>query len=142
MRIGELAQRTGCDSETIRYYEKIGLLAAPARNDAGYRDYRQQHQETLQFIRHGRSLQMGLADIRTLLQFKNAPGAPCAGVNALLDHHIEQIQAQMSALRQLEQQLTTLRHQCAAPELASGCGILQNLDDAARSAHCVCHPAG
>ena len=141
MRIGELAKRTGCDGETIRYYEKIGLLAEPARNDAGYRDYRQAHQETLQFIRHARSLQMGLADIRVLLQFKNDPASPCEGVNALLDHHIEQIQGQMLALRQLEQQLTALRHQCHAPESAGDCGILQNLEEAARSEHCVCHPA-
>lgn len=140
MRIGELAKRTGCDSETIRYYEKIGLLEEPPRNDTGYREYQQKHQETLQFIRHGRSLQMSLTDIRRLLGFKQNPSAPCAQVNALLDHHIEQIHAQVQALRQLERQLTTLRHQCAAPELAGECGILQNLEEAARSELNVCQP--
>ena len=73
MRIGELAKRTDCDVETVRYYEKAGLLQEPGRNSAGYREYREEHQERLQFIRHCRSLQIGLTDIRALLEFKNNP---------------------------------------------------------------------
>jgi Cd(II)/Pb(II)-responsive transcriptional regulator len=142
MRIGELARRTGCDVETIRYYEKIGLLPEPVRNGVGYRDYQKKHQETVQFIRHGRSLQMGLADIRVLLEFKENPGSPCKGVNELLDHHIEQVQAQMSTLQDLQKQLLALRHQCDVPESAGECGILQNLDESARAENCVCHHSG
>lgn len=139
MRIGELAKQTGCDVETVRYYEKAGLLPEPARSDAGYRLYQPEHLERLQFIRHCRSLQMGIPDIRVLLDFKAQPTMECQGVNDLLDHHIELIRVQMQKLQNLEQQLMNLRHQCEQPHLVNECGILQNLNDAASSTDCACH---
>ena len=139
MRIGELAKQTGCDVETIRYYEKSGLLPEPGRNGAGYRLYQPEHLERLQFIRHCRSLQMGLADIRVLLDFRNRPSAECQGVNDLLDHHIGLIRVQMAALHSLEQQLMKLRQQCAEPHSIQECGILQNLNGAAVNNDCACH---
>ncbi len=139
MRIGELANQTGCDVETIRYYEKTGLLPAPGRNDAGYRQYEPEHQERLQFIRHCRSLQMGLSDIRVLLDFRSQPSAECRGVNELLDHHIKLIRVRMEALQSLEQQLIRLRQQCEDPHSVEECGILQNLNDAAVNNDCACH---
>jgi Cd(II)/Pb(II)-responsive transcriptional regulator len=139
MRIGELAKQTGCDVETVRYYEKVGLLPEPSRNDAGYRLYMPEHLECLQFIRHCRSLKMGVPDIRVLLEFKSQPANECQGVNDLLDHHIELIQVQMQTLQKLEEQLLRLRHQCARPHLVKECGILQNLNDAGASGDCVCH---
>ena len=108
MRIGELAKRTDCDVETVRYYEKAGLLQEPGRNSAGYREYREEHQERLQFIRHCRSLQIGLTDIRALLEFKNNPAEGCQSVNELLDHHILRIAEQMANLQTLQQQLAAL----------------------------------
>jgi Cd(II)/Pb(II)-responsive transcriptional regulator len=140
MRIGELAKNTSCDVETIRYYEKSGLLSPPARSNSGYREYGIAHQEQLQFIRHCRSLQMTLSDIRILLNFKNQPTAECQEVNTLLDHHIERIQQQMFALRTLEKQLTTLRQQCREPHSTQECGILQNLAESAAAHTCACHP--
>ena len=139
MRIGELAKQTGTDVETVRYYEKSGLLAEPVSNDACYREYKDEHLEQLQFIRHCRSLQMPLADIRVLLDFRNAPTAGCQGVNQLLDHHIERIRQQMEALRTLETQLTTLRKQCGEPHSVRECAIIQNLSEAADSHGCACH---
>lgn len=141
MRIGELAKQTGCDVETIRYYEKTGLLPEPGRNDAGYRLYEPQHQERLQFIRHCRSLQMSLSDIRVLLDFRSRPSAECREVNELLDHHIELIQVRMEVLQSLEQQLMRLRQQCEDSHSVEECGILQNLNDAAVNNDCACHEA-
>ncbi|WP_343733036.1 Cd(II)/Pb(II)-responsive transcriptional regulator [Duganella sp.] len=129
MRIGELAKRTGCDVETIRFYEKSGLLDEPVRTVSGYREYQGVHLERLQFIRHCRSLQLGLQDIRTLLDLQAKPSAGCEHVNALLDQHIAAIQAQMAALRTLETQLFNLRHKCNKPHSIEECGILQNLAD-------------
>ncbi|WP_317203189.1 Cd(II)/Pb(II)-responsive transcriptional regulator [Janthinobacterium sp.] len=140
MKIGELAKRTGCDVETIRYYEKSGLLEEPPRSAAGYREYKDGHQERLQFIRHCRSLQIGLADIRLLLELKSNPAAGCDGVNDLLDHHIERIKGQMESLRLLQEQLLALRHQCATPQSIQECAIMQNLSEAAGDQDCVCHP--
>jgi Cd(II)/Pb(II)-responsive transcriptional regulator len=139
MKIGELAKQTGCDVETVRYYEKAGFLPEPARNDAGYRLYLPEHLERLHFIRHYRSLQMGIPDIRVLLQFKSEPTSECTDVNELLDHHIELIQVQMHKLQSLEEQLIRLRDQCKQPHLVEACGILQNLNDASNGHDCACH---
>ena len=68
MHIGELARRTGIQVETIRYYEREGLLPEPARSDGNYRVYGPGHLEQLQFIRHCRSLDMSLDEVRTLLR--------------------------------------------------------------------------
>ncbi|RJF96306.1 MerR family transcriptional regulator [Noviherbaspirillum saxi] len=66
MHVGELAKKTGCDIETIRSFEKSGVLAEPDRNSSGYRDYQAEHLERLQFIRHCRSLQPGHPEIRNI----------------------------------------------------------------------------
>jgi Cd(II)/Pb(II)-responsive transcriptional regulator len=136
MRIGELAKQSGCDVETVRYYEKAGLLPAPSRSESGYRQYMPPHLERLQFIRHCRSLQMSIPDIRVLLEFQAQPTSGCQGVDDLLDHHIELIQVQMHKLQSLEQQLMKLRHQCEEPHLVQECGILQNLNEHASSNDC------
>ncbi|WBS00494.1 Cd(II)/Pb(II)-responsive transcriptional regulator [Pseudoduganella sp. SL102] len=129
MKIGELAKQTGCDVETIRFYEKSGLLDEPVRTASGYRAYQAVHLERLQFIRHCRSLQIGLQDIRTLLDLQARPSAGCDHVNALLDQHIAAVQSRMAALRTLETQLIALRRKCNAPHSVEECGILQNLAD-------------
>lgn len=139
MRIGELAKRTNCDIETIRYYEKSGLLDEPGRNTSGYRDYRMEHLERLQFIRHCRSLQIGLPDIRVLLEIKSNPCAGCQQVDELLEQHIARIRDQMNALRKLEQQLMALREQCRDSQSVKECGILQNLNEVAGNHECACH---
>jgi Cd(II)/Pb(II)-responsive transcriptional regulator len=139
MRIGELAKQTGTDVETVRYYEKIGLLDAPGRNSSGYRDYGAAHQERLQFIRHCRSLQMSLSDIRALLDLKAEPAAACQSVNDLLDHQIERVRQRMESLRQLEEQLTTLRRQCGQSDSVRECAIIQNLSAPATDQAFACH---
>ena len=110
MQIGELAKRTGCETETIRYYEREGLLPAPSRSSSGYRRYEQPHLEQLAFILHCRSLGMPLADIRLLAGFHQQPAAePCDRVNALIDEQIQRVHSQIEALQRLEQQLLQLR---------------------------------
>ncbi|MEQ6291853.1 Cd(II)/Pb(II)-responsive transcriptional regulator [Vogesella sp. GCM10023246] len=142
MQIGELAKRGGCDAETIRYYEREGLLPAPARSASGYRRYEQAHLEQLAFIRHCRSLAMSLADIRRLLAYHQHPSpAPCDDINALLDAQIGRIHQQIASLQRLEQQLLTLRARCDAPHTVADCGILKTLEGAASGEGCVCHDA-
>ena len=67
MRIGELARRTGTEIDTVRYYEKAGLMPAPPRQGNGYREYDERHVECLAFIRHCRALDIPLNDIKRLL---------------------------------------------------------------------------
>lgn len=129
IKIGELARRADCPAETIRFYEKEGLLPQPVRSDGNYRLYREEHLERLRFIRHCRTLDMALDDVRVLLRHRDTPGEDCARVNALVDEHIEQIEARMNELQQLKQHLTTLRKKCKAVKPTQSCGILQALSD-------------
>ena len=131
MKIVELAKATGTQTETIRYYEREGLLAAPARTDGNFRIYEDTHAERLSFIRHCRSLDMSLDEIRILLRFKDAPGANCGDVNTLLDAHIVHVAARIRELRVLERQLKSLREQCPQARDAAHCGILHELSQPA-----------
>ncbi len=131
MKIGELASTTGTPVETIRYYEREGLLPAPVRTDANYRVYETHHAQRLQFVRHCRSLDMTLHEIRALLAFQDAPEDNCADVNALLDAHIGHVAQRVRELRQLEKQLKALRAQCQGVQDAAHCGILQSLSEGA-----------
>lgn len=141
MRIGELAKRANCDIETIRYYEKAGLLDEPGRNSSGYREYAAEHLERLLFIRHCRSLHIGLPEIRVLLEIKGNPSAACGSVDDLLDGHIARVREQITALETLEHQLVALRNQCQGAHPVSDCAILQNLNEPAEEHECACHDA-
>lgn len=144
MKIGEIAQSTGTPVETIRYYEREGLLSPPARSGANYRVYGAPHAERLAFIRHCRSLDMTLGEIRILLRFRDAPEQNCAGVNALLDEHILHVANRIGELQALEKQLRKLRTHCRKAEAAQHCGILWQLAHApgARQKGNPAHVAG
>ena len=105
MSIGELAAAAQVGVETVRYYEREGLLAAPSRTASGYRAYGPQHVERLNFIRHCRSLDMPLADIKRLLELSNDRGVSCDDVNGLVQSHLERVRAKRDALEALEKQL-------------------------------------
>jgi Cd(II)/Pb(II)-responsive transcriptional regulator len=130
MTIGELSRRTGCAIETIRYYEHEGLLPKPGRTSGNFRRYAQEHAELLSFIRHCRSLDMALNEIRTLLRFRDAPDENCAEVNALLDTHIDHVKERIAELQKLGGQLRALRDKCGGRRSAQHCGILQGLGGA------------
>jgi len=131
MRIGELAGHTGYTVEAIRHYESAGLLPKPARTVSNYRSYGPQHLERLQFIRHCRSLNMALDDIRTLLAVRDAPDQRCGAVNAMLDLHITQVGQRIAELRALQQQLQGIRGLCNQDQAARDCAILQHLSEVA-----------
>ncbi|MFZ3004047.1 MAG: Cd(II)/Pb(II)-responsive transcriptional regulator [Undibacterium umbellatum] len=133
IRIGDLAKRSQCEVVTIRYYEKEGLLPKPARSGGNFRLYGDAHVERLQFIRHCRSLDMALNEIRALLALRDNPTQDCGDVNLLLDTHIRQVEVRVEALLQLRQYLHTLREQCSGARPVQACGILQGL------VNCDCH---
>lgn len=139
MRIGELARLTGCEVETIRYYEKEGLLGAPERSSAGYRRYLGEHVGALNFIRHCRSLGMSLAEIRKISAYRDDPSLACDEINDLIDLHIGKVHEQIESLRLLEQQLQVLRQRCDHSSDAAHCGILQTLVGVADGEACACH---
>jgi Cd(II)/Pb(II)-responsive transcriptional regulator len=131
MKIGALAEATGTPVETIRFYEREGLLPPPARADNNYRVYLAAHAERLAFIRQCRNLDMTLDEIRALIALRESPAQDCGEVNALLDEHIGHVAHRIRELRALEKDLKSLRARCAAPHALADCGILNGLDRAA-----------
>lgn len=127
LKIGDLAKMAGCQVVTIRYYEREGLLPKPARSDGNYRLYNSEHLERLHFIRHCRSMEMKLEDIRLLLRFRDTPEENCREVDALLDQHICDVVDRIAQLKKLENQLSNLRGQCRSARAAKDCRILQSL---------------
>ncbi|WP_295471760.1 Cd(II)/Pb(II)-responsive transcriptional regulator [uncultured Pseudomonas sp.] len=127
MKIGELARLTDTQVETVRYYEREGLLPAPSRTEGNYRFYTQTHVERLTFIRNCRSLDMTLDEIRRLLSLRDSPQDQCESVNALIEEHIAHVDARVASLQALQQQLRELRQRCNDAD-PSHCAILERLE--------------
>jgi Cd(II)/Pb(II)-responsive transcriptional regulator len=132
MKIGELAKATGTQAETIRYYEREGLIPLTARSEGNYRVYDKSHIQRLAFIRHCRCLDMTLDEIRVLLRYKDAPEQNCHEVDQVVDDHIEHVTSRIRELKALEKDLRALRAQCATGQSAQDCGVLGGLERAAR----------
>lgn len=127
IRIGELSALGECPVETIRYYEREGLLAKPSRSSGNYRLYEKHHLDALQFIRNCRALDMTLEEIRTLLSLRSDPSRACTDVNNLLDEHIEHVRDRMSELRKLDRTLNSLRAKCQHVLSVENCQILKGI---------------
>jgi len=139
MRIGELAKSAGVDVQTVRYYEREGLIAPPARTASGYRSYAPAHLQRLTFIRHCRSLDMALADIKRLLELSQDKSVSCDEVNSLVRGHLARIRTKRKTLEELEKQLSALDAQCASGHRVADCGILEELIHAGHGEACACH---
>src|SRR3954470_14107936 len=112
LRIGELAELAQCPPETIRFYEREGLLEQPGRTASNYRIYSRAQVQRLAFIRNCRSLDMTLEEIRELLRLQAIPRENCAAAHQVLDEHIAHVAARVIELQQLERQLKALRRRC------------------------------
>ena len=141
MRIKELSAATGVEVETIRFYEKKGLLAEPVRTANSYRDYDASHLERLAFVRHCRALDMPLAEVKRLLDAVHTPPGDYADVDRLVDAQLARVRARLKSMRALEKQLVQLRAQCNGEQAAGQCGILHELVAAAHGEACACHDA-
>lgn len=128
MKIGELARKAGSNSETVRYYERIGLLPRPGRTDSNYRDYSQGDVERLTFIRHARGLGFELADIRSLIDLAEHPERDCGEADAIASRHLEAAEAKIAQLEKLRSELGHMISQCRGGSVSS-CRILQVLSD-------------
>jgi MerR family mercuric resistance operon transcriptional regulator len=111
-KIGVLSQRARCHIETIRYYERMGLLPMPARTEGGYRLYRLDHLKRLNFIRRGRELGFTLDEIRALFKLADDRGQACGEVRALAAAHLGDVHAKITDLRAMERALKELVARC------------------------------
>ncbi|ARV19569.1 Mercuric resistance operon regulatory protein [Curvibacter sp. AEP1-3] len=127
MKIGELAQVAQCTVETVRYYEKAGLLPEPARTPGNFRMYGPEHVERLRFIRNCRALDMSQEEIHTLLDLADQLADGCGAINAVFDQHIAHVNERIRELTHLKQQLGALRERCVSEQAVDACGILQGL---------------
>jgi DNA-binding transcriptional MerR regulator len=127
MKIGELARATDTPTETIRFYEREGLLAAPPRTASNYRRYGDAEVRRLSLIRRCRALDMSLSEVRALLRLADAPTQAGHEADATLDAHIGHVEARLRELKHLLAELLELRQHCrrAAPE--AECGVLAEL---------------
>lgn len=129
MKIGELSKLADCPVETIRYYEREGLLPEAPRNlHNNYREYQSKHLERLIFIRRCRALEMSQDEIRLLLVARVEPNASCASVNDLIDRHLLDVRNRINELHVLAEELSHIRSQCGEARAARDCGILQELE--------------
>lgn len=133
MKIGELAKKANCTVETIRYYEKEGLMLAPERQENNYRDYTQAHLDRLRFIRNCRALDLNHEEIRELLKLTESEQSGCNSVNQVLDEHLEHVRTRILELQQLEKQLLKLYAFCRQhgdeSEVEDVCGIIQGISE-------------
>ncbi len=112
LTIGALSRRTGCNIETIRYYERIDLLPNPPRTEGGHRQYDEDHLKRLTFIRRGRELGFSLDQIRGLLRLVDGGDFTCAEVQTITLSHITEIRDKISDLRKLEHVLADMASKC------------------------------
>ena len=126
IQIGELSRRAGCNIETIRYYERIGILPAPPRQGR-YRRYEPEHVSTLRFVRRSRELGFTLDEVRALLGLASAGHASCAEARALASTHLHDVRARIADLRRIERVLAGAVKACDAGD-NTGCPMIDSLN--------------
>jgi MerR family mercuric resistance operon transcriptional regulator len=129
LQIGEMARRTRCNIETIRYYEKIGMLAQPMRTEGRFRLYGTDDVRRLSFIRRSRELGFPLADVRAMLRLSDKQDQACADIRDVAIGHLAHVRLKIADLRAMEAALEILISRCATNE-PSGCPLIETLASA------------
>lgn len=128
MKIGELSKTSGCSVQTIRYYEKEGLLSDPERSEGNFRLYSYKAIKELEFVKHCRSLDIPLSDIKRLIELKNKPEESCSSVNTLIDQQLQLVNQRMKELKALKKELQQMASTCGVGGTIEVCGIIKSLD--------------
>ena len=124
--IGKVAAQTGCNIETIRYYEKESLLLPPGRTEGGHRLYTVAMVERLVFIRRSRELGFSMDEIRRLLSIVDGEQISCERVKHIAETHLRDIRSKITDLRKMERTLNDLSHQCSGEDVPE-CPIIEVL---------------
>ncbi len=125
--IGELSRETGVKIPTIRYYEQMELIEAPARTIGNQRRYTQEGMQRLSFIKHSRGLGFTIDDVRELLELQQHPDRSCGNAHSIAMRHLEDVAAKIEKLRKLEKELKRIT-KCSGNSL-SDCEPLGTLSD-------------
>jgi len=124
---GDLARATGCNIETIRYYENTGLLPDPPRTAAGYRIYSAAHATRLRFILRARELGFSMEDIRGLMGLEDGAAPTCAEVKERTERHLADVRAKIADLRRIEKVLSVTAARCSGEDVPD-CPVLETLE--------------
>ncbi|MCA1655434.1 MAG: MerR family DNA-binding protein [Pseudonocardiaceae bacterium] len=128
VRTGELAQQAGVNVQTLRYYERLGLLAEPARSPAGYRAYPADAVRTVRFIKRAQRLGFVLAEIEELLHLADGGPDGCAAVRSMAGDRIADLERRISELMSMRDALARLMATCDLPRTERQCPILREIE--------------
>ena len=126
MLIGELSKRTGCVIETIRFYERIGIMPAPPRSPGGHRIYGEQDEKRLTFIRRGNELGFTLNEVRGMLGMVDGGDYSCEDIQAIAMAHIKDVKTKIDDLRKIKKVLEKMARQCATG-IVPECPIVEEM---------------
>jgi len=129
MRTSQLAERAGVNSETLRYYERRGLLERPPRTPGGYRDYPASAVELLRFIKRAQELGFTLDEIEELLHLQTGGPDSCQAARALAEARKADLDARIADLRRFSDSLGSLIDTCDLPRSDRSCPLLETLED-------------
>jgi MerR family transcriptional regulator, copper efflux regulator len=128
LTIGRLAASGGVNLETIRYYEREGLMPAPPRNESGYRAYSPDALRRLRFIKRTQELGFSLAEVRELLALRRRPNQLCRNVVRKIEAKTKEVDEKIAHLKAIRRALVRMRDSCDGERLMCECPILENLD--------------
>ncbi len=131
---GVLAKRTGCNIETIRYYENIGLIPEPPRSTSGYRQYDENHERLLRFVMRGRELGFTIEDLTGLLDLVNRRAVSCGEVESLARSHLRSVREKISDLKRMESTLSATVQSCSGQDVPD-CPLIDRLFDKRSNQH-------
>lgn len=126
IRIGALSERTGCKIETIRFYEKAGIIQPAGRSRAGHRIYTVEHEKRLSFVRKARSLGFSLDEVRQLLRMVDETGHTCDEVRSAAEAHLRQVRERVADLRTIERVLAGMVKSCRGGDIPD-CPVVEAL---------------
>jgi Cu(I)-responsive transcriptional regulator len=126
LTIGRLARATGTNVETIRFYEKSGILPAPARTDGNYRSYDPAHLNRLSFVRRARDLGFSLDEVKALLKLSDDQNQSCAAVDNIAKKHRDEVERKIRDLEALKSELDRIIDECTCGTVAE-CRIIESL---------------
>jgi DNA-binding transcriptional MerR regulator len=132
--IGEAARRSGVKVPTIRYYEQIGVLAAPPRSEGNRRHYSEDHLRRLAFIRHARELGFEIEAIRTLLALQDNPNQPCGEADAIAKARLVDVEQRIAGLTALKAELLMMIEGCSHGRV-DHCRVIEVLADHGKCVH-------
>ena len=140
--IGQLARQAGCTVETVRHYERIGLLDRPARSEGGYRLYGPEDVRRLTFVRRSRELGFSQAQIKQLLAVATRPEAECREIGPMIRAHLEEVRMHLRQLQRLELTLASAAAECEEAPQTPSCRFLETLCGAEFQDACMSDDSG